>query len=152
MLNEAVGRAKEITAFAAQPANWYRIGESTWIPGNRPEYVLGAAGNIRAVFSFTWVSDDEVYRHLTISAPHSLPSPLFVWTLAHAFGFTGAEADPGTALHRQMRTGLVFLSLRRDDGSEGGNTPHGGHQPGRQDRAYHRWVWAEGKEVTQVSG
>jgi hypothetical protein len=93
MLNEAVGRAKEITAFAAQPANWYRIGESTWIPGNRPEYVLGAAGNIRAVFSFTWVSDDEVYRHLTISAPHSLPSPLFVWTLAHAFGFTGAEAD-----------------------------------------------------------
>lgn len=100
LLNEARERAKEIAAFAAQPANWYRVGESAWIPGNRPEYVLGGHGNIRAVFSFTWVSDDEVYRHLTISAPHSLPNPLFVWTLAHAFGFTGAEPDKDGLVQR----------------------------------------------------
>lgn len=104
LLNEALGRAKEIVAFAEQPEHWYRIGESTWVPGDRPEYVLGSAGNIRAVFSITRVSDMEVFRHLTISAPHALPSPLFVWTLAHMFGFTGAKPDDAGIVQRPSPT------------------------------------------------
>lgn len=104
LLNAALERAKEIVAFAEQSANWYRVGKSTWIPGNRPEYVLNNKGNVRAVFSFTWISDDEVYRHLTISAPRALPNPIFVWTLAHAFGFKGAKVDPEGLVQRPSVT------------------------------------------------
>lgn len=104
LLNEALGRAKEIRAFAEKPENWYRIGESTWVPGNRPEFVLGDVGNIRAVFSITWASDVQVLRHLTISAPHALPSPLFVWTLAHMFGFTGAKPDDAGLVQKPSAT------------------------------------------------
>lgn len=92
-LTAATERAKEIVAFAEKTENWYRIGVTSWIPGDRPEFTLSNAGNIRAVFSWTWVRETHVIRHLSVSTKHGLPAPMIVWTLAHLFGFKEAKPD-----------------------------------------------------------
>jgi len=91
ILSEAEPRAKEIAEFARQPDNWYLVGVSNWVPGDRSEYVL-KSGTIKAVFTWTLQPSGEVFRHLTVSS-HKLPHPYIVWTMAHYFGFTGAEVD-----------------------------------------------------------
>ncbi len=97
ILTEAKKRAAEIAEFASQPDNWYRIGVSPFVPGDRKEYVL-KSGDHTAVFTFTMVPLGKVYRHMTVSVPRKgkFPQPLAVWTLAHYFGFTGATVNPYT--------------------------------------------------------
>jgi len=95
ILSEAKKRAAEIAKFAEQSANWYRIETSTFVPGDRDEYVL-LSGDHKAVFTWTMLPTAEVVRHLSVSVPRpgKYPQPLTVWTLAHYFGFTGAKVDP----------------------------------------------------------
>lgn len=103
-LNEAEARAKEVAAFAARPENWYKVGESTWIPGDREEYVLRSL-TVRAVFSWTQVAPGDVRRHMTISTMGPrFPNPMVVWTLAHMFGFTGAKPNAEGLVHEPAKS------------------------------------------------
>lgn len=93
LLDGAKARAKEIADFAEKPENWYIVGESTWIPGDRPEYVL-ISGGVLAVFSWTKFPNGEVRRHMSVFVRGShYPNPIVVWSLAHYFGFTGVLMD-----------------------------------------------------------
>ena len=104
ILNDAKGQAKTIATFAAKPENWYKVGESNWIPGDRKEFVLVSL-TIRAVFTWTQVKPEDVHRHMTISTMGpSYPSPLVVWTVAHMFGFTGAKVDEQGLVHEPAKT------------------------------------------------
>ncbi len=93
LLDDAKARAQEVAALAEKPENWYIVGESTWVPGDRPEYVL-LSGSIRAVFSWTKFPSGDLRRHMSVSVrgPH-YPNPIVVWSLAHYFGFTGVAMD-----------------------------------------------------------
>jgi len=86
-------RASEIAEFASRPENHYRIGESDWVPGDRPEFVL-RSGTLRAVFSHSVEGSGMTWRHLSVSNVTKLPNPVSVWTLARLFGFTGGELGP----------------------------------------------------------
>ncbi len=92
----AEARAREIVKFASQPENWYRVGETKVVPGDRSEYVL-RSGTVRAVFTWTYVPKaDVLFRHMTVSTNGGrAPHPAIVWTLAHMFGFTGATLVQG---------------------------------------------------------
>lgn len=100
----AARRAQEIVNFAEKPENWYRLGVAPWVPGDRKEFVLSDAGSIRAVFSWTWISDSAMIRHLSVSARSGLPQPIIVWTLAHLFGFKGAKLDEHGFVHDPSET------------------------------------------------
>jgi hypothetical protein len=93
LTGEITARAKEIAEFASKPVNWYRVGDPL-IPGNVAAHVL-VSGTTRAVFSWTVHPDHEglVLRHLSVSVRRegALPLPEVVFTLAHLFGFTGAN-------------------------------------------------------------
>ena len=82
-----------IVAYAADPLHWYRPDKSNWSPGDRPEYVL-VSGDTKAVFTWT-ETQGEVLRHLSVSVrnPDKYPNPVVVWTLAHKFGFLGAQPN-----------------------------------------------------------
>jgi hypothetical protein len=96
-------RAHEVALYAAQPAHWYRPGVTSFVPGDRPEYVA-RIDSYRCVFTYT-VAEGSLWRHLSISlssrAAGKLPSPIPAWTIASWFGFSGgivAEGFPeGTA-------------------------------------------------------
>jgi len=108
ILTEAKVRAEEIVAYASQTENWYRMEVSTFVPGDRKEYVL-RSGDHRAVFSWTMAPTGEVRRHMSVSVPRKgkYPQPIVVWTLAHYFGFTGAELGDGDVVH-EPADGWVF--------------------------------------------
>lgn len=111
LLHIAEPRAKKIAAFASRPENWYRLGETTEIPGDRPEFVL-MSGTIRAVFTWTRTPEDEVFRHMSIGILGSnLPNPTIVWTVAHMFGFTGAKIEEGL-VHEPAQNWMVGLDLQ----------------------------------------
>lgn len=89
-------RIHAIAAYAAKAENWYLLGGLSKIPGSNPEHEL-VSGDVRAVFSWTQTPQGEaVYRHLTVSVLGSqdMPHPVVVYTLAHHFGFSGAELSP----------------------------------------------------------
>jgi len=79
-----IKRIEEIKEFAQK--NIYDTEESTWIPGDRPEFVL-TSGTIRAVFTLT-KHENELFRHLSISNKTNLPSPHVVLEICSLFGFT----------------------------------------------------------------
>lgn len=109
ILNDAQERAKEIALFAAKPENWYRIGESTFIPGDRPEYVL-TSGTTRAVFTWTRITETDVRRHMSISVmSRNYPNPVLVWTLAHMFGFTGSKPDASGVIQEPSKTWAIGI-------------------------------------------
>ncbi len=91
----ALERIHAIAAYAAKAENWYLLGGMSKIPGSKPEHEF-VSGDIRAVFSWTQTPQGEVYRHLTVSVVGSTdkPHPVAVFTLAHHFGFGGAELSP----------------------------------------------------------
>lgn len=91
----------ELAAWAALPENVYRPGVSTFIPGDRPEYVR-ELDTFRVVFSITEVVDEEDlsrvhrYRHLSISIPGpNFPNLLVTMTIAALCGFTGGHVEEG---------------------------------------------------------
>jgi len=107
-LNEAKRRAQEIVAFAERSENWYRPGETTWIPGNRPEFVLTSL-TIRAVFTWTQGKPGDVRRHMSVSTMgRNYPTPPIVWTLAHFFGFQGVEANEEGIVMKPAPTWAFF--------------------------------------------
>jgi len=80
--------------FAEDPKNWYVIGETKFVPGDRPEYVIRTAFGFRVVFTITHALEHrpEPIRHMTISVSgKNYPNPMVVFTLAHYLGFTGAS-------------------------------------------------------------
>ena len=92
-----VARAKEIVAFAEMQKNWYYPGvPGQALPGDNPEHVL-KSGTTRAVFSWTRhpEHEDVILRHMSVSVQRKgrYPRPIVVWTIAHLFGFTGAEPN-----------------------------------------------------------
>lgn len=97
-LTDAVlARAKEVVAFAEKQANWYYPGiPGRTVPGDIPDHIL-ESGTTRAVFSWTKHPEHEdiILRHMSVSVKRKgrYPRPLVVWTIAHLFGFTGAEPN-----------------------------------------------------------
>lgn len=95
-------KAAQVLEFAERPENWYHHPGSSWVPGDRSEFVT-RIDTYRCVYTHT-VSRGRHYRHLSISVParEKFPNPVAVFTLATFFGFTGARmvedvaAEPGT--------------------------------------------------------
>ena len=86
-LKSEIGR---IRSHAEPKQNWYIPGGP--IPGNNSKH-MGRSGTFRFVFSITYTKD-KTYRHLSIStAGTKWPNPLAAFTIAHLFGFTGADVD-----------------------------------------------------------
>ena len=85
---------------AEKTENWYVIGKSAWVPGDRPEYVVQTEFGFQFVFTITHVPEYSKlpYRHMTISVPGGrYPHNLVVWTVAHLLGFTGATVEDDIA-------------------------------------------------------
>lgn len=84
-------KAAKVIAFAERPENWYHAGGSSWVPGDRPDFVA-RIDTYRCVYTHT-VSQGKHYRHLSISVPADgkLPHQVAVFTLASFFGFTGGK-------------------------------------------------------------
>lgn len=82
--------AGELVKFASRRENWYRPRMMTWVPGDRPEYVLHF-GTYRCVFTITEM-DGKLFRHLSVSVPAKgmMPNPMATATIADVFGFSGA--------------------------------------------------------------
>ena len=80
--------------FSEDPKNWYVLGEdleSSFIPGDNPEYILKTNFDYRVVLTITDAPTRKPFRHLTISVPgRAYPHPSAVFTIAHYLGFTGA--------------------------------------------------------------
>lgn len=94
LLDEAAKqRAHDVALFAARPERWYRLGVSTWTPGDLPDYIAQFQ-SFRCVFTYTVDPAGALWRHLSISVARAgkLPHPVAAWTIASWFGFTGAEA------------------------------------------------------------
>lgn len=87
--------AGELVKFASRKENWYRPRVVTWVPGDRPEYVLHF-GTYRSVFTITEM-DGKLFRHLSVSVPAKgkMPNPMSVATIADIFGFSGAARTNG---------------------------------------------------------
>lgn len=93
--DEVKEKAAALAEFASRRENWYFGGESDFVPGDNPDYVL-RMNDYRCVFTYT-LADSKLYRHLTISVPgKNYPHPAAVLTVAHMFGFTGAKLAHGT--------------------------------------------------------
>src|SRR5580698_4611 len=84
---------ERIVAHATKPENYYRLGTSTWIPGDLPEYRI-VLGGIMTVFTIT-VAGTETLRHMSFSLTDSpkMPNPAMVEEIAKMFGFTGTVYD-----------------------------------------------------------
>jgi len=110
-MEKAQERAKEIAEYSEKSENWYKPGETT-VPGDLAEHVM-LNGSVRAVFCWTHVpdKDHEVRRHLSISVRGEgrYPLPPICWTLAHYFGFTGAEVGAGGLVKDPARS-WAFLA------------------------------------------
>ena len=89
----------ELVSFASKRENWYKPGESNWIPGNRPSYTI-ELDSFRCVF--TWDEREGVIlRHLSISVPEGVgfyPDPIVAFTIAKMFGFTGGKEHEGVVI------------------------------------------------------
>jgi hypothetical protein len=109
VLDAAKERAREIVDYARRTENWYKVGETSWIPGDRSEFVL-ISGTVRAVFSWTQV-EARILRHMSVSVMGPrLPNPSIVWTLAGFFEFTGVEADAYGVVDRPAATWGIWAN------------------------------------------
>jgi hypothetical protein len=90
-------QAQSLKEFAEQPENRFVIGRSSFVPGDRSEYVR-YLNNYRCVFTLT-EHESRVFRHLSISvpAPNRLPHQMSAFTIATWFGFTGAPMQEDVA-------------------------------------------------------
>ena len=89
-LKAECGRLRE---FAEDPKHWYLFGETDFVPGERPGYILMTDFGFRIVFTITHAPEHspKPFRHMTISVSgKNFPNPVAVYTLAHQLGFTGA--------------------------------------------------------------
>lgn len=99
--DENIAKVHEIIGFAESPENWYYMGYTPWVPGDRPEFVVDV-DSFRCVYTHTVDRKLNHFRHLSISLrgmPDKLPHPVCTFTLATWFGFTGAMMDGEIAIH-----------------------------------------------------
>jgi len=94
--DELRASCRRLREHAEKTENWYCVGSSDWVPGNRSEHVIETAGGFRIVFSISCLPETPSagFRHLSVSIPEAegkCPHPLVLWTVAHLLGFTGAE-------------------------------------------------------------
>jgi len=91
-------KVEKLLEFANRPENYYVIGTTSFIPGDRPEYVA-QINDYRCVFTMT-KDEGLIYRHLSISVPvpGRLPHPIAAFTMATWFGFTGAIMNKDVAM------------------------------------------------------
>lgn len=98
-LREAVARVR---AHAEHRGNWYEPCVGSVVPGDTPVHTV-RSGTIKAVFTWTLTQDTRILRHLSVSTAtggaETYPAPLAVFTIAHLFGFTGAQADDNGLVH-----------------------------------------------------
>ena len=117
-VQEAVRRVRE---HAEKPANWYRVGAMTGLPGEDPRFVV-RSGTTKAVFTWTVTGRSwnprhppagSVLRHLTVSVQGDgrYPRTEVCWTLAHHLGFTGASPDDQGLCHKPA----PLWALGKDD-------------------------------------
>ena len=95
---EQVERVNDLVGYVSRRENWYRPGESDFVPGDRPEYSIDL-NTYRCVFSITELPIDGImFRNLSVSVPVAgkLPNEIAVWNIAVLFGFTGAKKADGT--------------------------------------------------------
>ncbi len=89
---EQVAQAKTIVVHSVIKEHWYRPGRSK-IPGTMPEHRCVIPMGFQCVFSYTLLSGQRLYRHLSVSvldvSPNTFPGPLQVGEIATLFGFTG---------------------------------------------------------------
>lgn len=89
-------KAGKLAEFASRPENHYVVGDSAFIPGDRPEYVV-VLGTVRCVFTMTR-ANGKLYRHLSLSVPGALPNEILAYTIATWFGLTGADVRQNVAV------------------------------------------------------
>ncbi len=85
-----------VLEYASTPANYYVLATAKVPPGDVAEYLM-LTGDYKVVYSVT-VAKDGMYRHMTVSLQRGdaeYPSPTAVFTIAHMFGFTGADVENG---------------------------------------------------------
>jgi hypothetical protein len=104
--DENKSAATRVVEFASRRENYFIPGKTEFVPGDRDEYVA-MLGTYRCVFTVT-LSNDRMYRHLSISIPEKLPNPIAAFTIARMFGFTGGsvEGEVVTAPSEQWQIGL----------------------------------------------
>lgn len=90
--DEFRSRITQVREFASRPENLYKPGPEAVCPGDNPNYVV-ESGNVRIVFSLTWMFLGEwgTYRHISISVNNqkSVPHPVVVKEVLDLFGFIG---------------------------------------------------------------
>ncbi len=85
-----------VVEYASKPAHYYVPALSPFPPGDMPEYTM-RAGDYRIVYSVT-MTEKATYRHMTVSLTREgaeYPAPISLFTIAHMFGFTGADVQDG---------------------------------------------------------
>ncbi len=85
-----------VLEYASMPANYYVLATAKVPPGDVGEYLM-RTGDYKVVYSVT-VAEGGMWRHMTVSLQRGdaeYPSPTAVFTIAHMFGFTGADVQDG---------------------------------------------------------
>jgi hypothetical protein len=102
---------RRLREFAEVPRNWYVVGKTTLVPGDKPEYVIETEFGFRVVFTITHAPfhKPDPFRHMSISVPgDKFPHPVVVWTIAHHLGFTGADVQDDVVLEPAETWGVAM--------------------------------------------
>lgn len=103
-------RAEQLVEFASDPANYYVPGQTSFVPGDKPEYVLNLYKGFKVVFTHTKMQDGRLYRHLSVSVDkkNKLPHPAAVAEIAPLLGFVG-EFDQWSKDHNRLESCIIVV-------------------------------------------
>lgn len=104
---------QDLVEFASKPENLVVPGVTRFVPGDRPEFVIVIPHEYRCVFSNMKSNSGEIYRHLSISVPHLMPSPESCVMIAKEFGFTVSD-DNDLNIRKRGRYDGWQLSLDKE--------------------------------------
>lgn len=102
-----------VVEYASRPEHYYVPAKSPFPPGDMPEYTM-RAGDYRIVYSVTVAKEGGTYRHMTVSLQREgaeYPAPISLFTIAHMFGFTGADVKNGFV----TEPGKWMLHINKED-------------------------------------
>ena len=111
LTDELKAACTKLREFAEKPENWYVVGKTTIIPGDRDEYMIQTSFGYRVVFTITHAPEHkpEPFRHISVSVPSgAYPNPIVVWTFAHLLGFTGATMEEDVAIEPGPTWGIAI--------------------------------------------
>jgi hypothetical protein len=111
---KAKQKVSRLLQFASKEQNWYRPDETLIPPGDNPDFVIHL-NSFRCVFTYTF-SNDELFRHLSISVPakNKYPHQIAALTIAELFGFSGwdgvsAQIPSGWIVGTNKEEGCVTM-------------------------------------------